>query len=60
MTHIRTEFMANASPEAIEHAIRDAELTRNRYAKKVSALRGLLAVRRDQIRAGTWPAAPTP
>jgi hypothetical protein len=55
VTYIRPEFMTNASPEAIEHAIREAELTRDRYAKKASVLRGLLDVRHDQIAAGTWP-----
>lgn len=55
MTHIRPEFMTNASPEAIEHAIREAEATRDRYDRKASVLRGLLATRRDQIAAGTWP-----
>lgn len=57
MTYIRPEFMTNASPEAIEAAIREAEVTRDRYASKVSVLNGLLATRRDQITAGTWPPA---
>ncbi|MGA6223503.1 hypothetical protein ACPESV_24595 [Streptomyces umbrinus] len=57
MTYIAPQFMTHAAPEAIEAAIRDAEATRDRYAKKVSVLRGLLATRHDQIAAGTWPPA---
>lgn len=48
-------FAIHASPESIEIAIREAEGTSTRYAKKASALRGLLDVRRAQIAAGTWP-----
>lgn len=48
-------FAANASIEAIEIAIREAEGTSRRYANKASALRGLLGVRHEQIAAGTWP-----
>ncbi len=55
MTSIRPEFMTNASPEAIEFAFREAETTRDRYDRKASVLRGLLATRHDQIAAGTWP-----
>lgn len=55
MTHIAPTFMTHASPEAIEASIREAEATRDRYDKKASVLRGLLATRRDQIAAGTWP-----
>jgi ClpP class serine protease len=59
VTYISPDFMTHASPEAIESAIREAEATRDRYAKKVSVLRGLLATRHDQIAAGTWPTART-
>ena len=47
----------------VQGLVRSAEATRDRYAKKASVLRGLLATRHDQIAAGTWPAAsddPTP
>lgn len=53
--HLDPLFAANASVEAIEIAIREAEGTSRRYANKASALRGLLGVRREQIAAGTWP-----
>lgn len=55
MTYIAPAFMTHASPEAIEYAIREAQATSGRYAKKASVLRGLLATRHDQIAAGTWP-----
>lgn len=55
MTYIAPAFMTHAAPEAIEAAIRETENTRDRYARKVSVLRGLLATRHDQITAGTWP-----
>lgn len=55
MTYIAPDFMTHAAPEAIEAAIREAEATRDRYARKASVLRGLLATRHDQIAAGTWP-----
>ncbi len=55
MAHIAPAFYIHASPDAIRHAIREAELTRDRYEKKASVLRGLLATRLDQIEAGTWP-----
>lgn len=58
MSYIRPEFLTDASPDAIEHAIREAEATRNRYDRKASTLRGLLATRLDQIKAGTWPPKP--
>jgi hypothetical protein len=58
MTDIAPDFMTHAAPQAIEAAIREAEATRDRYAKKASALRGLLATRHDQIAAGTWPPEP--
>ena len=54
MTYIAPHFMTDASPLEIERAIRDAEVTRDRYAKKASVLRGLLATRHGQIAAGTW------
>lgn len=52
---INALFATNASPEAIEFAIREADATSQSYAKKASALRGLLDTRRAQIAAGTWP-----
>ena len=60
MTYIAPDFMTDATPEAIERAIREAEATRDRYARKASVLRGLLATRHDQIAAGTWPPATAP
>jgi hypothetical protein len=64
VTYIAPHFMTDATPEEIERAIRDAEATRDRYARKASVLRGLLATRHDQIAAGTWQpkpaAAPAP
>lgn len=60
MTYIAPDFMTHAAPEAIEYAIREAQATSDRYAKKASVLRGLLATRHDQIAAGTWPPAETP
>lgn len=54
-TRIDPLFAIHASPEAIELAVREAEATSQRYAKKASALRGLLDVRRGQIAAGEWP-----
>jgi hypothetical protein len=54
MTYIAPQFMTDAEPEAIEREIRQAEATRDRYDRKASVLRGLLATRRDQIAAGTW------
>lgn len=54
MTHIATHFMTDASPAEIERAISEAEATRDRYDRKASVLRGLLATRHDQIAAGTW------
>ena len=39
-------YAIHASPESIEIAIREAESTSKRYAKKASALRGLLDTRR--------------
>jgi hypothetical protein len=57
VTYIAPAFMTHAAPEAIESAIRDAEATRDRYDRKTAVLRGLLATRRDQIAAGTWPGA---
>lgn len=53
--HIDPLYALHASPESIEIAIREAEATSQRYAKKASALRGLLDTRRAQIAAGTWP-----
>lgn len=58
MTYIAPHFMTDAPPEAIERAIREAEVTRDRYDRKASVLRGLLATRRDQIAAGTWKPVP--
>jgi hypothetical protein len=55
MTYIAPDFMTHAAPEAIERAIAEAEATRDRYDRKASVLRGLLATRHDQIAAGTWP-----
>lgn len=55
MTYIAPHFYTDATPEQIERAITEAEATRDRYAKQVSVLRGLLATRHDQITAGTWP-----
>jgi hypothetical protein len=61
VTYIAPHFMTDASPEQIERAITEAEATRDRYARKASVLRGLLATRRDQIAAGTWqPVNATP
>ncbi|MGQ4350492.1 hypothetical protein [Streptomyces sp. SAS_275] len=55
MTYIAPDFLTHAAPEAIERAITEAEATRDRYDRKASVLRGLLATRHDQIAAGTWP-----
>jgi hypothetical protein len=62
MTYIAPHFMTDASPAEIERAISEAEITRDRYDRKASVLRGLLATRRDQIAAGTWQsqAGPAP
>lgn len=60
MTHIAPDFMTHAAPEAIERAITAAEATRDRYDRKASLLRGLLATRHDQIAAGTWPPTDQP
>ena len=57
MTYIAPSFMTHASPQAIEFAIREAQAASDRYAKKATVLRGLLATRHDQIAAGTWPPA---
>jgi hypothetical protein len=54
MTYIAPHFMTDATPAEIERAITEAEATRDRYDRKASVLRGLLATRRDQIAAGTW------
>lgn len=58
MTYIAPHFMTDATPAEIESAIREAEATRDRYDRKASVLRGLLATRRDQIAAGTWTQKP--
>ncbi|MEU0181813.1 hypothetical protein ABZ312_11580 [Streptomyces sp. NPDC006207] len=54
MTYLAPHFMTDATPEQIEREIREAEATRDRYDRKASVLRGLLATRNDQIAAGTW------
>ncbi|WP_432027417.1 hypothetical protein [Streptomyces sp. 1222.5] len=59
MSYIAPHFMTDATPEQIERAITEAEATSQRYARKASVLRGLLATRRDQIAAGTWQPATT-
>ena len=58
MSYIDPHFMTDATPEEIKRAISEAEATRDRYERKASVLRGLLATRRDQIVAGTWPQKP--
>ncbi len=48
-------FAECASPEAIEAYLRDARKARDRWARHAARLDQLLADRRAQIAAGSWP-----
>jgi hypothetical protein len=50
------EFVAHASPQAIEAAVREACEREHAAAREVNELMALLRERLTQIEEGTWPA----